>query len=169
MHGGTIEARSEGNNHGSEFIVRLPLLPPPSVPRQDGTLHEDHPFTLLSKIETGHRVLVVDDNSKAAHGIGKLLQFIGYTVSYAYTGDEALTLAEATHFDTIILDIGLPDMDGYEAARVIRNKLGFSGILIALTGYGQEEDKHKAYAAGFSHHLTKPIGIADLQKALQSR
>ncbi len=166
IHGGTIEARSKGHGHGSEFIIRLPILISPAP--QQGDPARDIFSKPVAKIKAAHRVLVVDDNTAAAHGVGKLLRLMGYAVDYAYTGAEAIRQAEQLHPDSIILDIGLPDMDGYQAADSIREKAKFSGMLIALTGYGQDEDKQKAYAAGFNHHLTKPIGIADLQRILNS-
>jgi signal transduction histidine kinase len=174
MHEGVIEAKSEGTGRGSEFVVRLPLalapspLSPPAPAQKDPvrTARTAHPAP-LPRTNRAHRILVVDDNAKAAQGIGKLLQLMGYQVDYAYSGADAVRQAADVHPDSIILDIGLPDMDGCEAATIIRNRLGFPGMLIALTGYGQDEDKEKSYAAGFNYHLTKPIGIADLQKILQ--
>lgn len=165
MHDGTIEARSKGRGHGSEFIIQLPMLANPV--QQEDYFQKNFSKQIL-KTKKSHRVLVVDDNTAAAHGVGKLLQLLGYTVDYAYTGAEAIQQTERLHPDSIILDIGLPDIDGYEAAENIRSKAKFSGVLVALTGYGQEEDKQKAYAAGFDHHLTKPIGIADLQRILNT-
>lgn len=113
------------------------------------------------------RILVVDDNEAAAKGLGTLLQHVGNTVELAFLGSDVA--AKATEFkpDVIVLDIGLPDMSGYEVAEQLRTA-GFGGKIIALTGYGQDEDKSKAEAAGFDHHLTKPVGIADLQAVLLS-
>lgn len=165
MHDGTIEARSKGQGHGSEFFARLPIIAPPAPQEHPSRDIFSRP---LAKIKTAHRVLVVDDNTAAAQGVGKLLKLMGYTVDYAYSGREAVQQASRTHPDSVILDIGLPDMNGYEAADLIRGEGKFSGTLIALTGYGQDEDKQKAYAAGFDHHLTKPIGIADLQRVLNT-
>jgi CheY-like chemotaxis protein/anti-sigma regulatory factor (Ser/Thr protein kinase) len=164
MHEGTIEARSKGRGHGSEFILRLPML---AMTAQQEYAVRKPSHSGLSAISTTHRVLIVDDNEEAAQGIGKLLNYMGYSVNYAYTGAQAVQEAARFHPDSIILDIGLPDMDGYHVAEAIRRKIKFSGTLIALTGYGQDEDKQKAYAAGFDHHLTKPIGIANLQNILR--
>jgi CheY-like chemotaxis protein len=122
---------------------------------------------IVKFVEVGS-VLAVDDNTAAAHGVGKLLSLMGCSVDYAYTGAQAVQKIPRQKPDSIILDIGLPDMDGYETADTIRGKLMFSGTLIALTGYGQDEDKQKAYTAGFDHHLTKPISIVDLQRILNA-
>lgn len=161
MHGGTIEAQSEGENLGSEFIVRLPLLQGvENVVSQPGRVGST--FTPPSA-NTGVSVLVVDDNEAAAQGIQKLLQHKGYTVDVAYNGMDAKKKISKQRPSVVVLDIGLPDIDGYEIARQIRQEDGYEGILIALTGYGQEEDRERAYEAGFNHHLTKPISIVDLE------
>lgn len=164
MHEGSIEARSEGINRGSEFIVRLPLLPAyASTPLPE----KGRKVISRSAVPAnGTRVLVVDDNISAAHGIGKLLEHKGYTVAFAYTGSEAKEKVSSFEPTAVVLDIGLPDMDGYDLARMLRLGMNFKGTLIALTGYGQEEDKQRAYEAGFDHHLTKPIGIAELETIL---
>ena len=169
MHGGKIEARSAGLGHGSEFVLWLPIIPAYAttpLPEQKPTKIERRPPPPPGE-ET--RVLVVDDNVPAAHGIGKLLEHKGYEVAYAYTGSEAKEKVSQFSPTAIVLDIGLPDMDGYDLARMLRLGMEFTGTLIALTGYGQEEDKQRAFEAGFDHHLTKPIGIADLEAALSSR
>ena len=111
------------------------------------------------------RVLVVDDNEAAAQGLGTLLEYGGSRVALAYGGAEAVRKSREFSPDAVVLDIGLPDMSGYEVAQMLRRE-GFGGKLVALTGYGQEKDKRKAAAAGFDHHLTKPVGIADLQAVL---
>jgi signal transduction histidine kinase/CheY-like chemotaxis protein len=164
LHGGYIRAASEGTNLGSQFIVRLPLL--------EGTEHmplETAAPATVREPQAGAQeeavrglVLVVDDNRAAAHGIGKLLELKGYGVAYAYSGEEARAQAGRLSPAAIVLDIGLPDADGYSLARLLRQQDGFEGTLIALTGFGQEEDKRRAREAGFDHHLTKPIGINDL-------
>ncbi|HVV15357.1 MAG TPA: ATP-binding protein [Candidatus Paceibacterota bacterium] len=167
MHEGSIEARSEGSNLGSEFVVRLSLMAEPAgVPVDEPT-----PATVIApraKTSGGKLVLVVDDNQAAAHGIGKLLELKGYGVAYAYSGEEAREKVAALSPGAVVLDIGLPDVDGYSLARLLRKDNEFLGTLIALTGYGQEEDKRRAQEAGFDHHLTKPIGINDLLAVLPS-
>ncbi|MBC7836968.1 response regulator [Acetobacteraceae bacterium] len=163
MHDGTVEAYSEGRNKGSEFMVRLPLLPAfSSVPLPEKKGHVLSPLSAPSDM----RILVVDDNAAAAQGIGALLQHKGYTVAYAYTGKEAGDKLDVFKPDAVVLDIGLPDMDGYSVAKYMRGQGGFGGTLVALTGYGQDEDKERARDAGFNHHLTKPISIVDLETIL---
>jgi signal transduction histidine kinase len=167
MHGGTVEAKSEGINRGSEFIVRLPIIPAyattPVPEQKTKPLVRNTPSS-----PNGRRVLIVDDNISAAHGIGKLLEHKGYEVVYAYTGSEAKEKMTPPFPTTVILDIGLPDMDGYDLARALRTGMEFKGTLIALTGYGQEEEKQRAFEAGFDHHFTKPVSIADLEAVLSS-
>ncbi len=167
MHGGTIEARSAGVNHGSEFIVRLPIIPAYATT----PLPEQKPkpvFRTTPSSPNGTLILVVDDNISAAHGIGRLLEYKGYEVAYAYTGSEAKEKVAQLSPTTAILDIGLPDMDGYDLAHMLRTGMEFKGTLIALTGYGQEEEKQRAFEAGFDHHFTKPVSIADLEAVLSS-
>src|SRR3989344_633186 len=106
-------------------------------------------------------ILAVDDNRAAVDAIGKLLTMRGHTVSVAYNGNDALTRAKRRNPDVIFLDIGLSDMDGYEVARRLREE-NVQSVLIALTGYGQNDDKQRALRAGFDIHLTKPVGLRDL-------
>ncbi|MEJ0053250.1 MAG: response regulator [bacterium] len=114
------------------------------------------------------RILLVDDNDIAAGSLGKLLTLSGYDVTLAYSGTEALGKFSAVEPGTVILDIGLPDIEGYEVAKRLRESAaGKPFLLIALTGYGQEGDKEKAEAAGFDHHLTKPIGLSELLPLLE--
>ncbi|OGG50310.1 hypothetical protein A2763_01455 [Candidatus Kaiserbacteria bacterium RIFCSPHIGHO2_01_FULL_54_36] len=160
MHGGTIEAISRGEGYGSEFVVRIPLAvrTEPSAVKMPGK-------PALKPTKNSLRILVVDDNRAAADGIGRLLELRGHHLSVAYSGAEAIEKATEERPQVIILDIGLPDMDGYEVARALQQKR-FSGTLIALTGYGQESDKEKALEAGFHHHLTKPVGLKEIEAVL---
>ncbi|MFZ2555658.1 MAG: ATP-binding protein [Minisyncoccia bacterium] len=166
MHGGTIEARSAGEGHGSEFIVRLPLststplLLTAGVPDDSST----HIPTSLSK---GVRLLLVDDNEAATMTLRKLLEFKGYEVRTASNAAEAFAAVALFAPHVIMLDIGLPGMDGYEIARRLRTE-GCTAKIVALTGYGQSGDKERAEKEGFDHHLTKPVGILDLEKVLSS-
>ncbi len=164
MHGGTIEAQSRGAGQGSEFIVRIPTVPaqtastPPANTQQARQTSEQGVGSL--------DILIIDDNEAAAHGMGKLLEHKGHTVRFGYTGKEAIkTIVEQTP-EVAILDIGLPDIDGYEIAQYIRRETDVDTVLVALTGYGQEQDKQKAREAGFDFHLTKPVGIADIEQIL---
>jgi signal transduction histidine kinase/CheY-like chemotaxis protein len=158
MHSGTITARSEGPGKGSAFIVQFPIADPPSAAPQA-------PNAEPETEEGPMRILVVDDNFAAAESLSRLLEHYGHTVRVAHTGGEVVARVSVFKPDVILLDIGLPDIDGYEVARRLR-KNSVSAFTIALTGYGQEEDKAQAFAAGFNYHLTKPVGIADIQTAL---
>jgi signal transduction histidine kinase/ActR/RegA family two-component response regulator len=160
MHGGTIEAKSEGLGKGSEFIVELPLAPQPS-PRESPASETD------ATNPTGLSVLVVDDNEAAAKGLEKLLGLRGNSVRLAHSGSNALTLIQEFEPDVVLLDIGLPDIDGLEVARTIRNKLKSSVKIVALTGYGQEEDRRRASEAGFDYYLTKPVSLSDIEKVFR--
>ena len=164
LHGGSIKVVSEGEGKGSEFTVRLPLIPAPTVKTPDrAVLRGGH---ALRQTQEPKRMLVVDDNEAAADGLAKLLRMRGHAVATAYNGEQALEEAHAGRPGGGILDIGLPDIDGYEIARTLRREK-FSGTLVALTGYGLQEDKAKAAAAGFDKHLTKPVGLKELEAALR--
>lgn len=157
---GTITAESPGKNQGSTFTVIFPLVV--SDPRTNKTTIINDP-PIQTSMEDIHKILVVDDNIDAANGIERLLQVSGgHQTETAYSGTEAIQKVRSFNPEIVILDIGLPDMNGFEVARELRQVLNFSGILIALTGYGQEEDKQKAYDSGFDHHLTKPVSLKDL-------
>ena len=160
LHGGSIDVRSEGEGRGSEFTVRLPAqlrsATAPLVRKLHGETRAD---------ASALNVLIVDDNEDAAQALGKLLELRGHRVALAYDGAGALAVANLEQPHVVILDIGLPDTDGYAVARALR-KDGTSSTLIALSGYGQAEDKRKAEDAGFDFHLTKPIGLSDLEPLL---
>ena len=166
LHGGTIQAMSQGEGKGSQFTVRLPLPahiqpPPASVPPRrlrGGSVRQ---------VKNIHTVLVVDDNEVAADALGRLLELRGHKVSIAYNGTEAIQKTRELRPDIIILDIGLPDIDGYEVARIVQGDKNFSSGLIALTGYAQPEDKERAYKAGFHVHCTKPVGLKELEAAFR--
>jgi signal transduction histidine kinase len=161
MHEGSIEVKSDGAGKGSEFIIRLPLqetIEPSLFPAKT-------PAKSLSKKKLS-RILVVDDNVPAAEGIGKLLAHRGHATEMAFSGIDAITRAKLFRPDVVLLDIGLPDMSGYEVARTLRAVDDFTGTLVALTGYGQEEDKNRAYDAGFDFHMTKPVSVKDIEEML---
>jgi CheY-like chemotaxis protein len=162
LHGGRVEARSGGIGKGSEFIIRLPIVdvPEPEKPKQPT---EDRTVACGCK----RRILAVDDNRDAADSLAMVLRMMGHEARTAYDGQEAVEMAESFGPDIILLDIGLPKMNGYEAARQIRRQeWGKQMALIALTGWGQEEDKRRSLDAGFDHHLTKPVEAAALEKLL---
>lgn len=160
MHGGSIRAESAGQGKGSKFTVRLPLPDHLSFL----TMNQNYDRTQLAAKRS--RVLIVDDNEAAARGLSKLLEIKGHTTAMAFDGAGAITEAERFEPEVILLDIGLPDVSGYEVARRLREGKS-TALLVALTGYGQEEDKMKARGAGFDHHLTKPVGIADVEALLE--
>jgi two-component system CheB/CheR fusion protein len=161
-HGGTGEAHSAGLGQGSEFVVRLPLAAVP-VPRPASAEPPAEP-------PRGLRVLVVDDGPEIAETLGLLLTDLGHETQVAHSGDEALKAAAEFRPDAVFLDLGLPDHDGYEVARRLRNLDGVNGaLLVALSGYGQDEDLRRSREAGFDLHLLKPVRAADLQNALATK
>jgi PAS domain S-box-containing protein len=160
MHGGSIEARSDGVGKGSEFTVRIPLLITSSRPAPAPVPVEAPPAEQL-------RILVVDDNKLGAKLMALTLELEGHEVHTAHDGQEAVTAVSSLKPDVILLDIGLPRLNGYEACRQIRQlPEGDRITMIALTGWGQEEDKRKAHEAGFDHHCTKPVDVRDLKPLL---
>jgi PAS domain S-box-containing protein len=160
MHGGMVEARSAGLNQGSEFIVRLPAVV--------GLLSEPPSADGVSRAASKkRRILVVDDNENAAKVLGMLLTALGNDVRTTFDGFTAIELAESFLPEIILLDIGMPKLNGYETARRIREQpWGKNMLLAALTGWGQEEDKRRTREAGFDHHFVKPVEPAILQKLL---
>jgi len=164
MHGGTIRAESAGEGKGATFIVRLPLSP---YENDGSALVSDQEVIPIqeSPEKQTRKILVVDDNRAMAEGLSTLLTSMRHEVRVAYDGESALKEIETFRPDAIVLDIGLPDMSGYEVARRMRNA-GFTDLLLALTGFGQPEDKAKAREAGFDHHFTKPISMAELSAVL---
>jgi CheY-like chemotaxis protein len=163
MHGGSIEARSDGVGRGSDFRVRLPVLLeiPAGLSERCGA--EATPAGVQC------RVLVVDDNQDAAKSLALMLRALGHTCETAFDGAEALQVAERFRPEVALLDIGMPKFNGYEVARRLRAEPWGRGLmLIALTGWGQEEDKRLAREAGFDHHLTKPATMDELQRLIVS-
>jgi PAS domain S-box-containing protein len=147
-HGGRVEARSEGLGRGSEFIVSLPRGRPPAKPA---------PTPSEPAQPAPYQILVVDDNEDAADALSMLLQMMGQQVQTAHDGVEGVAAEAALRPDLVLLDIGMPRMNGYDAARQIRARPGPQPVLVALTGWGQQSDRQKAAEAGFDLHLTKPV------------
>jgi CheY-like chemotaxis protein len=160
MHGGTISAHSDGVGHGAEFLIRLPVAIESTTP-STGPDSRTEPHTSL-------RILIADDNQDAAVSLGMLCQIAGNEVRTAFDGEEALDVARQFHPDVIILDIGMPKLSGYECARRLREEpWGRSAMLIAVTGWGQDDDRCRSKAAGFDHHIVKPIDMIALNKLLE--
>jgi two-component system, chemotaxis family, CheB/CheR fusion protein len=166
MHGGRIEAHSAGLGRGSEFVVRIPLLLTAGVPQRKASAPAVSEDTLVMR-----RVLIVDDNVDSAECMAMLLRSWGHEVVVAHTAMSALELAEHFAPESALLDIGLPDMDGYALARRLRALNGHSDLqLVAMTGYGRAEDRAAAREAGFDVHLVKPAEPDELARVLaQSR
>ncbi len=160
LHGGAIEARSEGPNRGTTFVVSLPCVP--LADRDSAT-----PARSASRPTAGARVLVADDNADTADMMRVMLGIKGHEVRTAADGVQALELAESFDPDIAFLDIGMPQLDGYETARRIRERLGTRIRLVALTGWGQDEDKRRSQEAGFDHHLTKPPNPETLDRLIE--
>jgi signal transduction histidine kinase/ActR/RegA family two-component response regulator len=163
MHGGSVEARSDGPDRGASFTVRLPLS---AATEQADT----QPAARPPMAGTGGRVLVVDDNADAAETLARLLALVGWEARTAADGAQALHAVEAFAPDVAFLDIGLPGMDGYELARRLRGHANArSTLIVALTGYGRDPDRARALAAGFDEHLVKPVAAERLFELLEQR
>ena len=160
MHGGSIEARSAGVGQGSEFIVRLPVLSKPALASAAGSdVTQNH--------EPTRRILIVDDNRDSADSLSMLLDLTGNQTYMAHDGIEALQAAEKYRPEVVLLDIGLPLIDGHEVCRRVREQpWGKDIVVIALTGWGQEDDRRKSEAAGFNGHLVKPVDYDKLLELL---
>jgi len=156
-HGGTVSVRSDGPGQGAVFTLRLPLVAPPRLEEESSA-----PLSVPQR-----RILVVDDNVDAANTLVMMLRLDGHEVEAVYAGQHALDRVGTFQPQIVLLDIGLPGMDGYEVARRMRKLPGADRIrLVALTGYGQAEDRARALAAGFDDHLVKPVESGALQRSL---
>jgi CheY-like chemotaxis protein len=161
MHGGTVTAESAGQGKGSTFTVLLPAMttlpdPPPTARPDDWR---------ASRVK--RRILVVDDNRDSARTMARLLKLIGDDVRTAHDGVEAVEVAEDFRPEVILMDVGMPRMDGFEAARQIRDRPWGRGVtILALTGWGQEGDRLQSQAAGCDGHLVKPVNLDDLESLL---
>jgi two-component system CheB/CheR fusion protein len=161
LHGGEVEAHSKGPGSGSEFVIRLPVAPGDSVGKET-----KHPGEEVRQNGDGRRVLVVDDNRDSADSMAIFLRLIGHEVATAHDGIAAIAKCNEFKPDLVLLDIGLPGLNGYDVARKIREQHGDRVILIAMTGWGQDEDRRRAHEAGFNHHLTKPVDFNVLNTVL---
>jgi signal transduction histidine kinase/CheY-like chemotaxis protein len=164
IHGGSVSATSEGPGKGSQFVVRLPLA------GAGRSTAPDEPLHVGEKLQAVPRVLLVDDNRDAADTLGALLQVIGADVRIAHDGHSGLNAYDVFRPSVVVLDLGMPGMDGYEVARRIRRRMGSVPatpvMLVALTGWGQSKDRSLSQAAGFDHHLIKPVNIETLRALL---
>jgi signal transduction histidine kinase/ActR/RegA family two-component response regulator len=164
LHGGSVEAHSDGLGHGSTFTVRLPagVVCPPLAPAEATAAPRSDAFARC-------KVLVADDNRDAVDSLAIILELSGYEVLVAHTGREALELGMSQRPDAVILDIGMPDINGYDVARRIRaESWGRGAFLLAITGWGQSNDKERARMAGFDLHFTKPVDVDEIEHSLRN-
>lgn len=162
LHGGTLHAHSDGPGRGSEFVVRLPMTEPTVRTPQLNDVAD-------SVAGIGLRVLIADDNRDAADTCAALLESWGHHIQTAYSGRQALELAEVFRPHAMLLDIGLPDLSGYVLAQRIReSSWGRRILLVAVTGWGQDEDRRRAHEAGFDHHLAKPVAPEAIESVLRT-
>lgn len=159
LHGGSIEGFSEGQGKGSEFVVRLPITLDQVMPVAE--------VAAINQTNTRNRILIVDDNRDSAESLAEVLSLTGNEIFLAHDGEAAVAVAEAQRPDAILLDIGLPKLNGFNACRRIRENSWAENILIiALTGWGQEDDRRKSADAGFDNHLVKPVNLTELMNLL---
>lgn len=161
LHGGNIEAHSEGADKGAQFVVRLPLVAAPDTSdAAQNAAHDDRQLCIL----------IVEDNVDAGTMLSLLLERRGHQVTLAHEGQDGLDLLRERTFDVALCDLGLPDMSGYEFAQAVRSQPALTDLLlIATTGYGQKQDQERSAEAGFNLHLTKPVNMALLEQALAER
>jgi len=161
MHGGAVEAQSQGKGRGSEFTVHLPVMEESRVIESNSIAAPTTAATTLL------RILVVDDNRDSASSLATLLKRLGHTVALAHDGQEAVEVASTFQPDVVLLDIGLPKLNGYEAAPLIRQKCPYRKlVLVALTGWGQQEDRRRSEEAGFDAHMVKPVDFKKLTELI---
>jgi CheY-like chemotaxis protein/nitrogen-specific signal transduction histidine kinase len=166
MHGGRLEASSKGLAQGSEFVLRLPL----ADSRELAPVNASGTKPVSARNKTArHRILIVDDNEDSAQSLLTLLDILGHDVRQANSGTLALELAAEFVPDVVLLDLGMPGMSGYDVARAFQTQSNLRDLcIIALSGYGSEEDRRRTHSAGFYHHLVKPIDFAALESVLAS-
>jgi PAS domain S-box-containing protein len=164
LHGGSVAVHSEGEGHGSTFEVRLPLADTGERRKHVRPMHVIDP-----KANAGLTVLIADDNEDAAEALSEFLRIAGHHVTTVHNGHDAVRTALALRPDAALLDIGMPGLNGYEVARALRATPEMQEtVLVALTGWGTDDDRSRASAAGFDHHLTKPTSAADIVKVLET-
>jgi CheY-like chemotaxis protein len=166
LHGGSISAHSEGHGCGSEFIIRIPLSKNVPAPTDEGV----EPIIQGPRSPArGQRILVVDDSPDIRESTAMMLSLEGYETQVAASGEEALLMAVSFRPTVILLDIGLPDLSGYEVVRRLRESDDFAVTrIIAISGYDTPEARDRATEAGFDHHLSKPVPLKDLEKLLSA-
>jgi CheY-like chemotaxis protein len=161
MHGGRVTASSAGADKGSEFVITLPLATQLQA-------ESPAPAARTNEIKQGSRILVVDDKVDTAEGLARLLKLLGNDVRVALHGKAAIETARTFRPEFVLLDIGLPGMDGYEVAATLRKDDSYKDtIIVAVSGYGQEDDRRRAREAGFDHHLVKPVDFNTLTTLLR--
>jgi CheY-like chemotaxis protein len=160
MHGGSIEAKSSGEGQGSEFVVRLPVVEKPAEVLSSA-------IDERAEASSHRRILIVDDNKDSADSLAMLLEITGNKTYMAHDGVEAVEAIEKHRPEVVLLDIGLPKLDGHEVCRRVREQpWGKDIVVIALTGWGQEDDRRKSEEAGFNGHLVKPVDYDKLLELL---
>jgi two-component system CheB/CheR fusion protein len=159
LHGGRIAVHSAGLNQGSEFSVHLPLV-------EDGQISGNQAATAGPAPSSRHRILLIEDNPDARESLGLLLTLMGHEVDLAENGRQGIEAARSHAPHIALIDIGLPDMNGYEVAAQLKALPGSPPILVALTGFTQPDDRSQALEAGFQTHLTKPVDLRTLQAIL---
>ena len=175
LHGGTVVAQSDGPGLGSEFIVQLPRRNESQAPHgaqaTQASAHSpaETPAGTNSGTRAGRRILIVDDNRDALESLSALMEMSGHEVHTAADGESALAVAERCHPEVVLLDLGLPKVDGYEVARRLREESwGKRAVLVALTGWGQDEDRRRTRECGFDSHMVKPLDLEALLRLLES-
>jgi len=163
LHGGRVTAHSDGPGRGSELTVLLPLV---EIPARPAVAVESSTPPISARVDA-RRVLVVDDNADAADLLTEALAAAGHETRVAYDGPSALAVAQAFAPAVVLLDIGLPVMDGYELARRLRQLPGLAPRLVAITGYAQESDRRRAREAGFEAHLVKPVAVDQVLRLVE--
>jgi signal transduction histidine kinase/CheY-like chemotaxis protein len=162
LHGGSVEARSEGIGRGSEFVVRLPTIGAPAEARSDA----ERPEHLR---EASKRVLIIDDNVDAADSLARLLENLGYETATEYDGQSGLDRAQTFGPQIVLLDLGMPGLDGFEVCRRLQGVSPHRPRVVAMTGWGRQEDRSRTLAAGFDAHLVKPVDLSELTRMLNKR